>query len=239
MAVLESAKRLNAIVDHGNQSKTGRSPLILLPGVGGDAHLFARQRAAFPELVVPSWIEPERNESLVDYAARFAKVIDPGQACFIGGMSFGGVVAIEVATHLLTRECYLFGSVRSPREIPKRLRFFTYFTDLIMIPKWLSPLALRIGGRRLSPAIRGTLHKLKDADGRFLRWASKALLKWQPSAGVQQLRIVQIHGDRDRVFPVRRVTADKVVAGAGHMVSMTRSKEVNQFLRERMSSAPG
>ena len=120
-----STDRSTADADSDGASQIPKSPLILLPGVGGDSRLFSAQRIAFPELVLPRWIEPKPRESLVDYAARFAKVIDPGCPCFLGGVSFGGVVnALEVATHILQtrRECYLFGSIRHSRQLPKRLR---------------------------------------------------------------------------------------------------------------------
>ena len=215
-----------------------RSPLILLPGLGGDTRLFDAQRPAFPELITPKWIEPQKNEPLAEYAARFAEVIDPGQPCFLGGVSFGGVVALEVASHLKTRECYLLGSIRSPKQMPGRLKIFRPISNLIIIPKRLSPWVLTIGGRWLTPTVRGALHQLKDSDDSFLRWAANAILTWKPSAGVDQVRVIQIHGDRDRVFPIGYVAADKTIPYAGHLVSLTHSDEVNQFIRERMSLAP-
>ena len=223
------------ISDPGNLPQSKHAPLILLPGMGGDGRLFRPQRAVFPNLIVPSWIEPLPKESLVDYAARFAKVIDPGQPCFLGGVSFGGVVALEVASHLMTRECFLLGSIRSPQEIPRRLRLFRSVSGLVMIPKWLSPCVLACGSRYLNPTVRGALHQVHDADGRFLRWAAQAILNWTPSDGVKSVRVSQINGDRDRVFPHGLTKADRVVPGAGHLVSLTHPDVVNQFLLERMS----
>ncbi|WP_010587269.1 alpha/beta fold hydrolase [Schlesneria paludicola] len=212
-------------------------PLILFPGLGGDSRLFSTQRAAFPDLIVPSWIEPEWDEPLVDYAARFAKTIDPGVPCFLGGVSFGGVVALEVASRLLNYECYLIGSVRSHLHIPRRLRALRPVTDLIFIPKWIGSAALFSAGRWMHPLRCGALRQLHEADLRFLRWAAKAILTWIPSAGVEQVRVAQIHGERDLIFPARNVTADLTVLGAGHLVSLTHSLQVNQFLRDRMENA--
>lgn len=226
-----------ANADQDGPSPTRQCPLILLPGLGCDARMFSPQRAAFPELIVPQWIPPERKEPLAHYAARFAKVIDPGVPCFLGGVSFGGVVALEVATHLATRECYLFGSIRGNREIPIRLNIFRHISDMIMILKWSSPVALNYGGRWFSPAIRGVLHQLKDADPSFVRWAARAILHWKPSPEIARLHIVQIHGDRDWVFPIWRLTAEKTIKGAGHLMSMTHADEVNAYVRERMSKA--
>src|SRR4051794_30719168 len=93
-------------------------PLILLSGMAADERLFAPQRAAFPHLVVPAWIEPLAKEPLPAYAARLARQVDPGRPCIVGGASFGGLVALEMAHYLQARACVLISSVRSPRELP-------------------------------------------------------------------------------------------------------------------------
>jgi hypothetical protein len=46
--------------------------LILLPGLGADARLFAPQAAAFKQLEVPEWLVPRRGESLEDFGRRMA-----------------------------------------------------------------------------------------------------------------------------------------------------------------------
>jgi hypothetical protein len=33
--------------------------------------------------------------------------------------------------------------------------------------------------------------------------------------------IYHVHGDRDRLIPVRRVNPDHVIAGAGHLLNLT------------------
>src|SRR5262245_33260701 len=77
--------------------------LIMLPGLGADARLLTPQAAAFPGLVTPAWIEPKRNESLPDYAARFAATFALSQDTIIGGVSFGGMVALEIARQCRVR----------------------------------------------------------------------------------------------------------------------------------------
>src|SRR5262245_19159901 len=90
------------------------SPLILIPGMGADGRIFRAQHTAFQNLCVPKWITPLRNESLASYARRFAAIINPHQPCYLGGASFGGVVALEMARYLDVRVVFLIGSLRSP-----------------------------------------------------------------------------------------------------------------------------
>ena len=211
------------------------APLILFPGMGADARMFAPLRSALPQLVTPNWVEPEKNESLVEYARRLAKVVDPGQPCFVGGASFGGVVALEVAAVLPSaRACFLIGSVRSSRARPWRLGLLRPVTPFIGVLPYLSPTLVTLLGHWLRPATRGVLMQLADTDARFLRWAAGAILTWTPSPETDRVRVCHIHGERDLVFPSRLAQADELVTGAGHLVSITHPAAVAEFLRARM-----
>ena len=97
-------------------------PLILLSGMGADERVFAPQLRAFGQLVVPNWIEAKPEESLASYAARLAAAVDPKRPCFVGGASFGGFVAMEMARRLDAMAVFLIGSARSPAELPLRVR---------------------------------------------------------------------------------------------------------------------
>src|SRR6476619_5718672 len=81
-------------------------PLILLPGMAADGRLFRHQRTALPCLRTPDWIAPLDREPLAEYAQRFAQAINPGRRCFVGGASFGGLVALEMAAHLQAEACF-------------------------------------------------------------------------------------------------------------------------------------
>lgn len=92
--------------------------LLLLPGLGADRRLFDAQRACTAPIEVIEWIEPHREESLADYAKRLAATIDTSSPFLLGGASFGGMVALEMARHVRPRAVVLIGSCRSPRTLP-------------------------------------------------------------------------------------------------------------------------
>jgi pimeloyl-ACP methyl ester carboxylesterase len=210
-------------------------PLILLPGMGADARMFSALRGGLPGIVTPAWITPRPHESLVEYARRFAGTIDPGRPCFIGGASLGGVMALEVAAVLPNvRACFVIGSIRSASSRPWRVKILGPITPLVGILPRLSPLIVRLLGRWLRPPTRGVLMQLTEADPQFLRWASAAILRWQPSPETRNVRVHHIHGERDRVFPVRMTEADHIVPGAGHLISITHPQAVVEFLRVSM-----
>lgn len=214
----------------------GDAPLILLPGMGADARMFAPLRAVLPQLVTPNWIEPERNEPLTEYACRLAQTVDPGRPCFVGGASFGGVVALEMSVALKARACFLIGSIRSADSRPWRVKLLHPVTPLVGMLPQMSPWLVRLVGGWLRSPTRGVMTQLGEADARFLKWAARAILTWRPSPETARVRVCQIHGERDRVFPVRMVKPDHVVSGAGHLISITHPQPVVEFLRDRMAA---
>lgn len=46
------------------------------------------------------------------------------------------------------------------------------------------------------------------------------------------MSVHHIHGDRDRVIPIGLVQPDHVIAGAGHLLTMTHADEVNSILSD-------
>ena len=206
-------------------------PIILLSGMAADERLFQSQLEAFPNLRVQPWIPPLTGESLRQYAARLAPLVDPGRSCIIGGASFGGVVALEMARYLPAVACILIGSVRSPSGLPWRWR--------LMLPvAWLGPDALRILvgisarlGRRLLP--QRTLRRaqrLTRPDAAFVRWAMVAVVRWRPGGAARKLRVFHIHGACDRVLPVARSQPDVIVPEGGHALSLFHPSAVNEFI---------
>lgn len=215
---------------------TDDTPLILLPGLGADARMFSALHSGLPQLVTPPWIEPLRGESVAGYARRFAAVIDPGRPFFIGGSSFGGVVAQEVAAVLPhVRACFVIGSTRSDKSKPWRIRILRPITPFTVILPWMSPLLVRLLGSWLRLPTRGVMTQLADADAKFLRWGAQAILNWQPSPAVAGVRVCQIHGDHDRVFPIRLTNPDQIVAGAGHLIAITHPQPVVDYLRRMLN----
>jgi pimeloyl-ACP methyl ester carboxylesterase len=201
-------------------------PLILIPGMGADERLFAPQREAFPNLIVPKWITPAPNDSIQSYAKRWALQIDPKRPCFVGGASFGGFVAMEMARHLQTLGVFLIGSLRGAEELPPKFR------SLKPIRQFLSSLAASM------KETDSTISQVAESDALFLRWASQAVLDWEPSptSPTPLPPVFQIHGGADPVLSPRFTKPDEIIPNAGHLISLTHPTQVNAFLTKHMKS---
>lgn len=210
-------------------------PIILLPGMGAGGRLLRLQRDALPSLCTPDWIDPREREPLNIYARRFADRIAPAKQCFVGGVSFGGIVALEMAAHLHAEACFLIASVRSRNELPWPIRMLRPIARLG--PNGLGRAATCIT-RAMAPLLParalGHLIRLSRPESAFLRWASWAVLTWRPSAELARLRVYQIHGSADRTLPLSNTQPDVIIAGAGHLLPITHPDAISEFIRERL-----
>ena len=246
----ETAESPAQYADKPRSSRTGvptePPALIMFPGMGASQRMFQPQRLAFPDLIVPEWIEPKYKEPLPRYAQRMAEAIDPGRPCIIGGASFGGMVALEVARYLDTRACLLISSVRSRKELPWRYRWLVPLVTTI--PGTCQDLAawgVRVGIGLSRPFRKNTIQEspltyMMGEQGRFLRWASIATLRWKPRANSFRFPIEQIHGAADQVLHPDLTTPDRVIPDGGHALPLTHPAEINQFLHNAIAkySAP-
>ncbi len=222
------------------QAATNRFRLELLPGLGADCRQWAPQELAFPGLLVPRWIPPLRGDTLPTYAARLAETVPRQKPLVLGGSSFGGMLACEMARHLQPRALILVGSCRSPKSLNRGVLLLRPI--LCRIPCWgvritkpLVPLAVQ-AFRDLKPEFRRLCATMfQEADPELVRWGIGAILRWQPRplAGTP---VFQIHGQRDRMIRASTVTADVVVPDGGHVLNLSHALHVNDFIHKVLAS---
>jgi pimeloyl-ACP methyl ester carboxylesterase len=210
--------------------------------MGADDRMFANQRAVFRQLRVPRWLPPRRSETLKQYAHRLAAEIGPGRPCYIGGASFGAFLALEMLPFVDARACFLIGAVRSPAEYPLVIRLLRPLHSLCRIVPfelflWLSGFLGVTFGRLLPRRVREFLLLGGSLDPEFFRWAAEAVLTWgmdgpPPLATVP---IYHVHGERDRILPMRLTHPDEIVPRGGHVIALSHPEEVNRFLQRHIT----
>ncbi len=217
--------------------------LMLLPGLGADARLFEPQKAAFPQLVVPPWIPPARNESLAAYAARMAETLQPSPSApwILGGVSMGGMIAYEIARHRKPDAVVMIASCRTREGLRHSFRAGSPLmpwlpVELWSVAKWLAPLILAGSGRYDANAQARLVRMFHEMDSAFMHWALAAILDWNPNL-VDGLRVFQIHGGRDLLIPAHNVEADALIPDGGHMINLTHAGQVNAFIAKAAACA--
>lgn len=201
--------------------------------MGADERLLQPQAAAFPGLCCLPWKAPEPGETIRHYASRMLDAV-PVWPCVLGGISFGGVVAQEMAALRPPRALILISTFVSPDEIRLPSLPFAGGPLAGMAPA-LSGLAKPCRGLLPAPE-RLVLEMLASSDPAFLAWATRNAPRWSPPppAAVPTLRL---HGTYDRLIRPRHREGITFVEGAGHLANLTHAAFVNgavaQFLQPR------
>jgi pimeloyl-ACP methyl ester carboxylesterase len=206
--------------------------VYFISGLGADERAFSFLDLTFCHPVFVRWVRPAADESIQSYAARLKQQI-PDENPVIVGLSFGGMLAVELAKAFPYRKLILLSSAKTRNEIPFYLRFMRY----VPIHKLATPGFLK-AANQLAYKLMG-IHKRKDkvlftemlaqADDVFLKWAINTIINWQNQEVPANL--VHIHGTKDILLPYLFVTPDVTVKGGVHLMVMNRPEQVSKLLK--------
>ena len=208
-----------------------------ISGLGADKKAFLKIKlpAAY-EPVYLDWIPPQKNESLTNYARRFSSLIKNDDAFILIGLSFGGMLASEIARLRRPMKTIIISSLASSNELP------WYFKQAgkIGLHKAVPMTFLKAG--TVIKNIMGVASKedkaiiynyAKYADPDLVRWSLHAIVNWdQPD---RLPGIVHLHGSNDRMLPLKYTHPDFVIKGGGHLMIFNKADEVNKILNDVLS----
>lgn len=95
--------------------------VYLLPGMTADYPVYSRVMPLLANAALVPFIEPRAAESLNSYATRMADSFHPD--AYIVGVSFGGVLAVEISRIIRPKGCIIVSSIRNPRQMPPWFRW--------------------------------------------------------------------------------------------------------------------
>ena len=207
--------------------------LYLISGLGADERIFNNLR--FPagyQVHYLQWIPPLNDEPISHYAARMAEGITGDGSVTLMGVSFGGIISLEIARLMPIEKNILLSSIKLTSEKPpyynwvKRLRLhklpdkILYQRRNIIVKKFLNI---------ETDTERALVNEyLAKRDYTYMRWAVNAILHWEN----EQLPdgLVHIHGAKDMPFPVKYLKPTHLIPDGGHFMVLNRAEEINRIL---------
>ncbi len=213
--------------------------VYFISGLGADERVFTKLKLD-PRLNVKyiQWVRPLKKESLQHYAARLSKQIDTSQPFQLVGLSFGGVIASEIADIACPQQVTLISSMSTGVPLSKFYQVMIKF--LLMSP--LSAPLLKSANRVTysyfgadTPELKKLLKRiLHDTDGKFLKWALTRMSGWDRKERVDNL--FHIHGTADKLIPIIIVKPDIIIEGGGHLMVYAQADQISKILNHRLTS---
>ena len=206
--------------------------IYLFSGLGADERVFHQLDFAGYSVHYIKWEIPLEKESIEVYATRLLTQITTPTPILIG-LSFGGLIAVEVAKLIETKQVILIASAKTKDEIP----FYYRWAGKLKLHKRLPTHLLKrknpfsnLVFRNSSNAERELMNSIFEGTNQlFLNWAIDKVVNWENR--VQLANIQHIHGTADRIFPVRYANCHIRIKDGGHLLTLKRPDEITEILR--------
>jgi pimeloyl-ACP methyl ester carboxylesterase len=205
----------------------------LIPGLGADERVFQFLQLQGEVHVLPWLVLRTPDETLPQYAARLAAAVPEAQPCWLVGVSFGGLLALEVGRLRPLARLVLISSLGSAAELPvccgwHGLRASTAWCRRSCCSR-VPRLAQWFFGANNGEEYQLLRRILQDTDPEFARWAIAHLLEWD-SHGVRPA--VRLHGTHDRLLPAGAGPVAHRIAGGGHFMIVSHAAEISAILNQ-------
>jgi len=210
--------------------------LYVFSGLGADKRVFYKIDFGNYNVVFIEWITPHKNETIENYALRLTTQISTTNPILVG-LSFGGMMAVEVAKHISAEKVILISSAKNKNEIP----YYFRVAGTLGIHKIIPPALLvkvnmftnwffssrTVEDKKMLSAI------LHDTDPVFLKWAIAKIVTWQNITIHHNLK--HIHGTADRILPFKNVMVDGKIEGGAHLMVVSNAEEVTAMLKSMIA----
>ena len=207
--------------------------LYFISGLGADRRIFEKLTVSSEhKIVFLDWIVPLKNEAIQNYALRLSANINTDGPFSIIGLSFGGMIAIEISKILRPQKTILISSISKHEQRPSQLAVFKILPIYKFIPKRFlqTRQAFVFNMMGITNKEEQTLfsNMLVDTDITFFRWAIKSIIYWEQTDTINNL--YRIHGSDDLMFPIKYLNPQYIIKNGKHLMIYTHAREVSSIL---------
>jgi pimeloyl-ACP methyl ester carboxylesterase len=207
--------------------------VYFMPGLAASPMIF--ERIQLPETQFEmhflEWFVPTEKQTLVSYAKQMADHVKHENAILVG-VSFGGILVQEMKQFLNPKKVIIISSVKSNKEMPRRMKIAKTTKAYKLIPVTLfeniENLARYAFGDFIKQRVKLYEKFLSIRDKNYLNWAIENVILWERTEIDQA--IIHIHGLEDEVFPIKYIKDFIPVKGGTHIMIINKYKWLNENL---------
>jgi surfactin synthase thioesterase subunit len=205
--------------------------IYCISGLGADERVFSKFQFPQHEIHFIKWITPEKNESIEAYAKKLIVQIHHDNPILIG-LSFGGIMCIEIARQIKTELIIIISSIKSNNELPLWMRLSGKLKLNRLFPMRSFKLIESLEDYNLGVKTKEEKEMVhdyrKNINTVYSNWAINAILNWKNKTAPKNL--YHIHGDMDRIFSIKKIKPDYTIHNGGHFMILNKSDEVNECI---------
>lgn len=203
--------------------------IYCLSGIGADKRIFQYLDIPNTTIVHIAWIKPNAGEGLQAYAKRIFLNI-PEEKFTLLGVSFGGMIATEIAKLYPTAQVIICSSAKTFDEIPFYLRILKWIPLYKIVPDGLmhhsNAVFYYLFGAATIPVKKIMQDIMRDTDASFIRWAMGAVLHWKNKERPKNL--IHLQGNKDLILPHYFLEADQIIEGGTHLMILEKASLIGE-----------
>jgi hypothetical protein len=208
--------------------------IFSVSGLGADERVFKYLKLE-QEIVPVLWISPIEGESIVNYSKRLIDKYGLVNETNFGilGVSFGGLVAVEISKLTKPKFTILISSVETTNELSRFLRILGKSKIVEWIPKRLFNPPKFMAHYMFGTDKKEMLNSiLDDSDLKFTKWAVIELLNWKNKVCLPNL--IKVGGSKDKMLPPKG--ENTVVINQGeHFMIVDKADEISKVLNDNIA----
>lgn len=218
------------------ESNFKQKVVYCISGLGADDMIFNGYNLGCFQLQYISWLQPFKNETLESYSERMGEVIVDDNAVILG-VSFGAMIAIEIAKKKKIQKLILISTAKTKDELP----FWMKITGKLNLHKALLiksiKLTERFDNRQLGiktkeEALIAKKYR-KSGNKEMLRWGVDKVLNWKNE--YLPPKYIHIHGSDDRVFPIKNAVPTHIIKEGSHIMVLNKKNEIQKIILDELS----
>ncbi len=209
--------------------------LYCISGLGADEKIFSNLQINGYQLIYIPWIRPHNNERIEEYAKRMSEYIKEDSPVLLG-VSFGGMMGIEIAKQIKLQKLIIVSSIKSTKELPVWMKLAGSLLLHKLFPVRPNKFTEKIDHDRLGVSTADEKEMVrayrKSADSVYLDWAFHQVLNWKNNW--QPDNLIHIHGDKDKIFPIKKVDPTHIIKEGTHMMIYNRAREISECIENEL-----
>lgn len=210
--------------------------IYCISGLGADERVFKKLAVADVNFIYLPWVTPSDKDTVASYAAKMAATI-PEKDPIILGLSFGGMLGVEIAKIMPVKKLFLISTAKTKHELGEDPGIVRFLIKYKLIPFGIlkyfpNRLFYTHFGAETTEEKQMLAGILRDTDTFFLKWALKAILSWRSDTYTSSY--VQMHGTADKVISPQYVNPDFWIEGGTHIMIFSMAEQINKLIEQHL-----